>query len=114
MADNLKREIIEELARRDIRYFVKATQKDYIFAPFNLKILDALLQFYEDVQAERRPILIIQAPPQHGKSELASRKFPAYLFGINPNLRIAGCSYSATLAARTRAFYFVNFKYKNI
>ena len=100
MADNLKREIIEELARRDIRYFVKATQRDYIFAPFNLKILDALLQFYEDVQAERRPILIIQAPPQHGKSELASRKFPAYLFGINPNLRIAGCSYSATLAAK--------------
>ena len=93
-------DILYELARRDIRYFVKATQKDYIFAPFNLKILDALLQFYEDVQKERRPILIIQAPPQHGKSELASRKFPAYLFGINPNLRVAGCSYSATLAAK--------------
>lgn len=94
----LKNDILYELARRDIRYFVKATQKDYIFAQFNKEILQALSQFYEDVKAEKRPILIIQAPPQHGKSELISRKFPAYIFGKDPNMRIAGCSYSADLA----------------
>lgn len=95
-----KQEILFELARRDIRYFVKATQPEYIFAQFNLQILDALSKFYADVLAEKRPILIIEAPPQHGKSELASRKFPAFLFGLNPNLRIAGCSYNATLATQ--------------
>lgn len=40
-------------------------------------------------------------PPQHGKSELTSRRLPAYLLGINPNAKIVGCSYSADLS---RAF----------
>ena len=37
-------------------------------------------------------------PPQHGKSELTSRRFPAYILGKNPNLKIAGCSYSSDVA----------------
>ena len=37
-------------------------------------------------------------PPQHGKSELTSRRLPAFLLGINPNLKIVGCSYSADLS----------------
>ena len=35
--------------------------------------------------------------PTHN-SELASRRFPAFLLGINPNARIIACSYSAGLA----------------
>ena len=38
-------------------------------------------------------------PPQHGKSELTSRRLPAYILGLNPNAKIIGCSYAATLAA---------------
>lgn len=38
-------------------------------------------------------------PPQHGKSELTSRRMPAYLLGLNPKLRIVGASYSADIAA---------------
>lgn len=37
-------------------------------------------------------------PPQHGKSELTSRRMPAYLLGLNPKLKIIGCSYSADLS----------------
>lgn len=37
-------------------------------------------------------------PPQHGKSELTSRRFPAYLLGLNPALKIVGASYSSDLA----------------
>lgn len=40
-------------------------------------------------------------PPQHGKSELTSRRLPAYLLGRNPDAKIVGCSYSADLS---RAF----------
>jgi hypothetical protein len=40
----------------------------------------------------------VTMPPQHGKSELTTRRFPAFLLGINPKLRIAICSYSATVA----------------
>lgn len=38
-------------------------------------------------------------PPQHGKSELSTRRLPAYLLGLDPNLRIAICSYSATISS---------------
>lgn len=38
-------------------------------------------------------------PPQHGKSELATRRAPAYMLGLNPNLKMAICSYSSTLAS---------------
>lgn len=37
-------------------------------------------------------------PPQHGKSELTSRLFPAYLLGKNPKRKIIISSYSATIA----------------
>jgi len=33
--------------------------------------------------------LFVTIPPQHGKSEGSTRLLPAYLFGINPDLRIA-------------------------
>ena len=42
--------------------------------------------------------LMILMPPQNGKSELVSRRFPAFAFGRNPNLRILEWSYSDTLA----------------
>jgi predicted phage terminase large subunit-like protein len=42
--------------------------------------------------------LMIFEPPQNGKSEQVSRRFPAYAFGKRPNLRIIGVSYGDTLA----------------
>lgn len=42
--------------------------------------------------------LIVAMPPRHGKSELASRHFPAWILGRNPAERIIACSYSADLA----------------
>lgn len=42
--------------------------------------------------------LMIFVPPQHGKSELSTRSFPAYLLGKNPKLKLALASYNATLA----------------
>jgi predicted phage terminase large subunit-like protein len=43
--------------------------------------------------------LIIAMPPRHGKSELASRRFPAWLLGRNPHEQLIVCSYSASLAS---------------
>lgn len=42
--------------------------------------------------------LMVFVPPQHGKSEIISRNFPAWALGKNPNLKIVGSSYSADLA----------------
>lgn len=52
----------------------------------------------DDVLAGRTRRLIILEPPQNGKSEQVSRRFPAYALGRNPDLRILACSYNATLA----------------
>lgn len=41
---------------------------------------------------------MIFAPPRHGKSELASRQFPAWCLGKNPDLEIIAASYAASLA----------------
>ena len=42
--------------------------------------------------------LMVFMPPQHGKSEIISRNFPAWALGQNPDLKIVGCSYSSDLA----------------
>lgn len=42
--------------------------------------------------------LMILIPPQHGKSTLASRNFPAWLLGILPDSRIILTSYGESLA----------------
>ncbi len=44
--------------------------------------------------------LIITMPPQHGKSLGATNILPAYMLGLNPDLRIAIASYSASLASK--------------
>lgn len=44
--------------------------------------------------------LIITMPPQHGKSLGATNILPAYMLGLNPDLRIAIASYSSSLASK--------------
>lgn len=44
------------------------------------------------------PRLMVFVPPQHGKSEIVSRKFPAWALGYNPRLKVVGASYASSLA----------------
>ena len=44
--------------------------------------------------------LIVSMPPQHGKSVGASTLLPAYMLGLNPDMRIAIASYSSMLASK--------------
>lgn len=43
--------------------------------------------------------LMINMPPRHGKSELASRRFPAFFLGRHPDRSIIAASYNSDLAA---------------
>lgn len=43
--------------------------------------------------------VIIETPPRNGKTELASRRLPAFMFGRNPDTQIIATSYGADLAA---------------
>jgi hypothetical protein len=84
-----------ELARRNLSDFVRYTKPDYHFNWHHYTVCDILDQF------SRRRIrkLMVFMPPQHGKSELTTRRLPAFLVGLNPDLKIAICSYSATIAS---------------
>lgn len=90
----------QELSRRNLIDFTKYTKPDFIEGWFNRIIANELQQFYHDVVAGKQPRLIIQAPPRSGKSELFSRRFPAWAFGQNPDLQIIAASYSTDLASR--------------
>ena len=57
----------------------------------------SLLQAFAQGRVRR---LIITMPPQHGKSVGATTLLPAYMLGLEPDLRIAIASYSASLASR--------------
>lgn len=76
--------------------FVYYTYPEYKWKWFHLLICRKLDQLYRgDIKN-----LMVFLPGQHGKTELTSRRFPAYCLGRNPDLRIAICSYSADLASR--------------
>lgn len=87
------------MARKGLHDYIQYTNRRYKPSFFSETVCAALDQFIEDVQAGKRPILILQAPPQHGKSEMVSRKLPAYLLGRFPEWRIGAASYSDELAS---------------
>lgn len=64
--------------------------------PFHTRYYETLDNFAKDKIRK----LIVSVPPQHGKSLGASQLLPAYLLGLNPDLRICIASYSFTLARR--------------
>lgn len=98
-----KREAAAELlrrreARRQLAAYINFTSPKYKQSGFSASVCAALDMFLDDMQAGKRPILILQAPPQHGKSEIVSRKLPAYILGCFPDWRVGAASYSDELA----------------
>lgn len=54
----------------------------------------------EQWQATPDARLIVMLPPRHGKSELVSRRLPAWLLGSNPDCAVMVSAYAAALANR--------------
>jgi hypothetical protein len=85
-----------ELARRNFANFVLYVHEGYEMQWFHKLICDKLTAFARgDIKK-----LMVFMPPQHGKSQLTTRLFPAYQLGLNPNKRTVVASYNATLASR--------------
>lgn len=81
-------------ARTDLVEFARYTNPAYVPARHHQLIADKL----EAVARGEIKRLIITLPPRHGKSELASRRFPAWFLGIHPEQPIIAASYNAELA----------------
>ena len=80
--------------------FVYATMPTYQMGWVHERICAELDAFLQAVVEKRSPRLMITCPPRSGKSELASRRFPAYVLGRYPDASIIATSYSADLASR--------------
>jgi len=95
---NRKRELLKK------RLGLRAVGDFPMFMPY--VNIDYDLQWFHRVIAEHCQRLLageirnlmVFVPPQHGKSEIVSRNFPAWALGQNPDLKIVGCSYSAELS----------------
>jgi len=83
-----------KLARRDQIAFTRYTFPAYDVNWHHERVAVEL----DQILAGTNRRLIILEPPQCGKSEQVSRRFPAFAFGRKPNLRIIACSYSDSLA----------------
>ena len=83
-----------------MRGFIEFTTPDYLFGWLNLDVCARLDAFLAAVRRRESPRLMLFAPPRHGKSEIVSRKFPAYALGRYPDLSIMATSYGADLSSR--------------
>lgn len=102
MNDTAEIELIElldleaiERARTSFISFVLYCNPDYEVNWHHRLIAKELEDFYYSEIVNR---IMIFVPPQHGKSELASRYFPAWVLGKNSNLKLCEASYTIDLS----------------
>lgn len=88
--------IRQEQARRKLLNFTQFTYPDYT-ANWHHKLM---CRYLDEFAAGKIKRLMVFLGPRMGKSELVSRRLPAYLLGRNPDMSIIACSYSQALAGR--------------
>lgn len=81
-------------ASQSLLAFTEYTHPSWQSGAHHARICEAL----EAVERGEINRLMITAPPRHTKSELASRRFPAWYLGRNPDKQVIGCSYNGDLA----------------
>lgn len=90
--------LVESLLRRgakhDMLTFIKYIDPRYETPPH----IKAIAQKLQDVASGKIKRLIINMPPRHGKSMLASQYFAPWLLGNYPQSKIIICSYASNLA----------------
>ncbi len=87
-------EVNRKTARETLLAFTERTKPDYR-ASWHHKRLAEMLDRVARKECRR---LMVFLPPQHGKSELVSRRFPALMLGSNPELRLIAASHTHELA----------------
>lgn len=81
-------------SRKSLLAFTEFTNPAYVGARHHTLIAEKL----EQVERGEIDRLMIFMPPRHGKSELASKRFPAWCLGRDPKRQIIAASYNSDLA----------------
>jgi predicted phage terminase large subunit-like protein len=90
-----------ELARRDLIAFAWYTYRRYQAAGVHRLLAEYLEEVERYVRTggeEGIGRLMVFMPPRHGKSELVSKRFPAWFLGRNPDKRVILSSCTGSLA----------------
>ncbi len=91
----MKKELTTRQARKSLLSFTEYTNPAYASANHHRLIAEKL----EAVERGEIDRLMIFMPPRHGKSELASKRFPAWCLGRSPRRQIIAASYNSDLAS---------------
>ena len=94
----LKRELYRRDASARFCSFLDYTTPTYDRQWFHTLIANKCQALIEGTLPTNR--LMVFTAPQNGKSEIVSRKFPAWVLGHHPRAKIVGVSYSADLAEK--------------
>ena len=90
---------LRKAAENDLINFCMATDRKYEVNWHHDLIAKTLMKALERVNKGEKSRIILQLPPRHGKSELATIKFPAWALGKFPELEFIISSYSTELAS---------------
>jgi len=104
------------LARNDFLVFRKLMHPRLLDAWWQADVAKHLMKFWQDLIYNRKPALILQAPPQHGKTDQVT-DFIAWCSGQNPNVKTIFASYSNILGDNVNTALqrlFENPRYKSI
>lgn len=85
-------------AKHNLIDFAIATDQMYQDTWFHEAVAVILQSALEKVEAGQDVRIILTVPPRHGKSEIATKKFPAWVLGKHPEWPIIVTSYSSDLA----------------
>ena len=92
---NLGEELLKRRAARDgLVPFIQYTKGNYEPAKHHFYVASHL----EAVERGEIDRLIISMPPRHGKSEMVTRRFPAWYLGRHPDRFVISASYNADFA----------------
>lgn len=76
--------LVKAAARKRLINFARYMQPDLVLEPFHV-VYYTLLDMFAHGKIRK---MIVQQPPQHGKSEGSSRKLPAFMLGLDPDRKI--------------------------
>lgn len=86
------------VARRNLLQFIKRFRPNYKAGWVHEDICRRLQRFMEQVEQGLEPRLLLMVPVRHGKSEISSRHFPAFVLGHHPDWEIIAASGASSLA----------------
>lgn len=92
--------MIAHQARKNLIDFAIATDRTYQDTWFHEVLATVLQESIKKVENGEDVRVIIEAPPRHGKSEISTKKFPAWVLGEHPDWPIVVGSYSGDLAVK--------------